>query len=57
MIDKCKRVVQRGLKYYVYQMTEGETSDVEVNKRWQEVLEDLRTVLEEEAVRNDQEKS
>lgn len=48
MIDKCKRVLQNGLKYYVYQMTEGENFDGEVDKRWQELLKELREALDEE---------
>lgn len=34
-------------------MTEGEKHDVEVDKKWQELLEDLRAALEEEAVKDD----
>lgn len=54
MIDKCKRVLQKGLRYYVYQMTEGDNFDTGVDKRWQEVLEELCGALDEEAVRDEQ---
>lgn len=47
MIERCKEVVRKGLRYYVHQMTEGGVREGEVDKRWQEVLRSLCDALED----------
>lgn len=38
IIQKCKEVLNSGLDYYIYQMTEGNHYDATVNRHWNEIL-------------------
>lgn len=38
IIQKCKEVLNNGLEYYIYQMTEGNKYDATINRHWNEIL-------------------